>query len=79
MFRGEEVMALRDLKPENFLYLDTSDESHIKLIDFGLAKIFKTSNKDGEKLTMSSRVGTVKIIGKENVENNLFVVILYFS
>ena len=72
-------MALRDLKPENFLYLDTSDESHIKLIDFGLAKIFKTSNKDGEKLTMSSRVGTVKIIGKENVENNLFVVILYFS
>jgi len=54
------VMALRDLKPENFLYLDQSDDSHIKLIDFGLAKIFKGPSKEGEKATMSSRVGTVR-------------------
>ena len=52
----------RDLKPENFLYLDTSEDSHIKIIDFGLAKIFKAPGKDGEKTPMTSRVGTVRIL-----------------
>ena len=28
----------RDIKPENFLLLKENDDSHIKLIDFGLAK-----------------------------------------
>jgi calcium-dependent protein kinase len=28
----------RDIKPENFLLFKENDESHIKLIDFGLAK-----------------------------------------
>lgn len=28
----------RDIKPENFLLYKDDDESHIKLIDFGLAK-----------------------------------------
>lgn len=30
----------RDLKPENFLYLTKSDDSPIKIIDFGLSKIY---------------------------------------
>lgn len=28
----------RDIKPENFLLYKEDDDSHIKLIDFGLAK-----------------------------------------
>jgi len=30
----------RDLKPENFLLADSSQDSEIKLIDFGLSKRF---------------------------------------
>ena len=28
----------RDIKPENFLLYEENDDSHVKLIDFGLAK-----------------------------------------
>jgi calcium-dependent protein kinase len=31
-------MIIRDIKPENFLLYKENDDSHIKLIDFGLAK-----------------------------------------
>lgn len=31
----------RDLKPENFLLETKDDNSHIKIIDFGLSKVFK--------------------------------------
>jgi len=31
----------RDLKPENFLFETDEDDSDIKIIDFGLSKIFK--------------------------------------
>lgn len=30
----------RDLKPENLLYLTKSDNSPIKIIDFGLSKVY---------------------------------------
>jgi serine/threonine protein kinase len=30
----------RDLKPENFLFQDKSEDAEVKLIDFGLSKIF---------------------------------------
>jgi len=60
----------RDLKPENFLYLDQSEDSHIKIIDFGLAKIFKSSDKDGEKTPMTSRVGTSYYISPEVLAGN---------
>lgn len=30
----------RDLKPENFLYMTKDDYSPIKVIDFGLSKVF---------------------------------------
>ena len=31
-------LKYRDIKPENFLLYKENDDSHIKLIDFGLAK-----------------------------------------
>ena len=30
----------RDLKPENFLFLTKDDDSPLKVIDFGLSKVF---------------------------------------
>jgi calcium-dependent protein kinase len=32
------MICHRDIKPENFLLYKEGDETHIKLIDFGLAK-----------------------------------------
>ena len=32
------LICFRDIKPENFLLYKENDNSHIKLIDFGLAK-----------------------------------------
>ena len=31
-------LPFRDIKPENFLLYKENDDTHIKLIDFGLAK-----------------------------------------
>lgn len=31
----------RDLKPENFIFETKDDESDLKVIDFGLSKIFE--------------------------------------
>lgn len=31
----------RDLKPENFLFATKADDSDLKIIDFGLSKIYK--------------------------------------
>lgn len=36
----EKDIVHRDLKPENFLYLTKRDDSPIKIIDFGLSKIY---------------------------------------
>jgi calcium-dependent protein kinase len=48
----------RDLKPENILFVN-KDRSHIKIIDFGLSKIF---NRDD---TMNSIVGTLYYMSPE--------------
>lgn len=44
----------RDLKPENLLLLNSKDDSPLKVIDFGLSKIFKE-----EDHKMTTKVGTV--------------------
>lgn len=31
-------VLLRDVKPENFLFLNTRDDSPVKMVDFGLAE-----------------------------------------
>jgi calcium-dependent protein kinase len=46
----------RDLKPENFLLLNNKDNSPIKIIDFGLSKIFDPDNISNN---MKTKAGTV--------------------
>ncbi len=53
----------RDLKPENLLLLNESPNSPIKVIDFGMSKIFKESTE-----TMSDYVGTAFYISPEVLE-----------
>jgi len=63
----EHGIVHRDLKPENFLMNDVSEESEVKLIDFGLSKRF--SNKDAiEK--MKTVVGTPYYVAPEVLKGN---------
>jgi len=39
----------RDLKPENFLFLTKKESSPLKVIDFGLSKVFGEDVMDIEK------------------------------
>ena len=48
----------RDLKPENFLYETKEENSDVKIIDFGLSKIFKPGAKGGIS-KMTTKAGTV--------------------
>jgi calcium-dependent protein kinase len=50
----------RDLKPENFLMADKSENSEIKLIDFGLSKRYQ----EGEA-KMTSMVGSPNYVAPE--------------
>lgn len=52
----------RDLKPENFLYETKDGDSDIKIIDFGLSKIFKPGHGGVNK--MATRAGTVSKLTK---------------
>lgn len=49
----------RDLKPENLIFLNSSNDS-LKVIDFGLSKIFDEKNH-----TMKSKVGTAYYVSPE--------------
>ena len=42
-------ICYKDLKPENILFLTNDDNSPIKIIDFGLSKIFGEIKKDDKK------------------------------
>lgn len=62
-------LIIRDLKPENFLYLTNADDSPLKVIDFGLSKIYgdseimvspvKLGRSKIDKVVMKTRAGTV--------------------
>lgn len=55
----------RDLKPENLLFLTPADDSPLKVIDFGLSKIFdKKDNK------MTTKVGTAYYVSPEVLQGN---------
>lgn len=54
----------RDLKPDNIVFVDGSEESQIKIIDFGLVKI--DSAKDVQKLTSTGAlIGSVAYMSPE--------------
>ena len=65
----------RDLKPENILFLNKNPDSPIKIIDFGLSKIFgeikpiMKGNKV-EKNILSLRVGTAYYMSPEVLQGN---------
>ena len=42
---GNIAIDLRDLKPENFLFENKSPDSTLKVIDFGLSKIYDDPSK----------------------------------
>ena len=50
----------RDLKPENILFSTLSEDSQVKLIDFGLNKVFDSDNN-----TMKGTVGTTFYMAPE--------------
>lgn len=56
----------RDLKPENFLYSNNSEDSDLKIIDFGLSKILA----GGKLQRMKSRAGTPYYISPEVLTGN---------
>jgi calcium-dependent protein kinase len=57
-------IAHRDLKPENILFLNRNIDSPIKVIDFGLSKIFGNYyNKINNK--MNTKVGTAYYVSPE--------------
>lgn len=64
----------RDLKPENFLYETKDVSSDIKIIDFGLSKIFQGGGGGLNK--MKTKAGTVS---KRALYNCYYLAILYFT
>jgi calcium-dependent protein kinase len=55
----------RDLKPENLLFLGKENDSPLKVIDFGLSRIF---GKDDHR--MSTKVGTAYYVSPEVLAGN---------
>lgn len=52
----------RDLKPENFLLVTKKEDSSIKLIDFGLSKVFDPNSNN---VSMKTKAGTPYYISPE--------------
>lgn len=58
----------RDLKPENFIFETTEDESDVKIIDFGLSKIFDPRHPGDSE--MKTGCGTPYYISPEVLTHN---------
>jgi len=59
-------VAHRDLKPENLLLVSKSDDSHVKIADFGFAK------KVYEENTLSTQCGTPGYVAPEILEGQKY-------
>ena len=57
----------RDLKPENLLFQSKDDTSPLKVIDFGLSKIYANNAPGGDKgqMKMTTKVGTAYYVSPE--------------
>lgn len=66
----------RDLKPENFLYETKDADSDVKIIDFGLSKIFKPGGNNAVN-KMTTRAGTVSISFFISLLLNLVIRLLF--
>eukprot|EP00977_Amphora_coffeiformis_P027183 scaffold34594_cov165-Amphora_coffeaeformis.AAC.2 len=60
-YMHSQAVVHRDLKFENVLFVNTSPLSEVKLIDFGLSKVYHTESTDG----MTDMVGTVYTMAPE--------------
>jgi calcium-dependent protein kinase len=60
----KEKICHRDIKPENIVFSDASEQSDVKLIDFGLSKTFNSSKKN----EMKTRVGTCFYMSPEVIK-----------
>lgn len=64
-------IAHRDLKPENFLFESKRPDATLKLIDFGLSKIFEDPgifhlvNLENGNIRLRTRTGTVSLFIKD--------------
>lgn len=63
----EKGICHRDLKPENILLVNEEPDSPIKVIDFGLSRIFgeDEGGKIKEKYNMKTKVGTAYYVSPE--------------
>ena len=61
----EHQICHRDLKPENFLFQEDSNDSEIKLIDFGLSKRFGSMVQTQTKVKLQTIVGTPYYVAPE--------------
>jgi calcium-dependent protein kinase len=60
-----KTIAHRDLKLANFVFEDKSEHAELKLIDFGLSKVYWTGDKQDIHVKMESFVGTSHFIAPE--------------
>lgn len=57
----------RDLKPENFLFATKAKDSALKIIDFGLSKIYKAEEELIEENEKKSNINVTSFRSKKKV------------
>lgn len=65
----EHQICHRDLKPDNFLFADNSEDAEIKLIDFGLSKRYGVDQRK-DTVKLKTIVGTPFYVAPEVLGGN---------